>query len=107
MKLIKCGNKDKYTYRSYTIEKKDEVFELESFENLSIVELGSFNNLDEAKKFIRKREKEIRNKVKCSICGYLKNQHKANGMNCPYNAHRHSWYLDTVFTSIENSKKEK
>jgi hypothetical protein len=96
MKLIK--KKNKYTYRQYEIVERNNSFLLSAFENLDIVDLGSFENLDSVKKFIRKRDKEERDKNKCTICGYLKDEHKANTYNCPYDRKQHTWFLDTVFT---------
>ena len=98
MKFKQIKNRFIYKQYTYTVT-EDNLFKLEAFENLDIIDLGEFKTLDELKKFIRKKDKDQRDKLKCTICGYLKSDHKAVGGNCPYNKSQHTIFLKTVFTS--------
>ena len=102
---LKEKRKDVFEYKQYEIRKQSEnKFILEAWENLDWISLGEFKDLESLKKFIRKRDKEFRNKNKCVHCGYLKIKHKASTMQCPYDNSEFTWFLKTTFKSkLEDS----
>ena len=103
---LKKEKKDKFSYKQYTINIKNEEYLLDAFENLEIIQLGSFSTIDDVKKFIRSRDKKARQEQTCVHCGIEKSYHKANTFECPQSKKRFtSFYNDQFFLSISDSKK--